>query len=141
LIEVIGDNGQDISLLFASNLINDLSITRDIEIIFCDNKQMKKYNFIHRNKNKPTDIISLPIELIYNEPLGSLIISLDYIKQSSIRFNHSKQDEFNLLFIHGLLHLIGYDHESDNGEMREKEKEIIQKYNLPSSLIIRNSNG
>ena len=48
-------------------------------------------------------------------------------------------DELKLLLIHGLLHLIGYDHETDNGEMREKEREIITHFKLPNSLIIRNS--
>jgi probable rRNA maturation factor len=45
----------------------------------------------------------------------------------------------NLLFIHGLLHLLGYDHEVDNGEHRQKEEELIKQFNLPSSLIVRNS--
>jgi probable rRNA maturation factor len=43
------------------------------------------------------------------------------------------------LFIHGFLHLLGFDHEVDNGEHRAKEEEIIKKYNLPDSLIVRNS--
>ena len=42
-----------------------------------------------------------------------------------------------LLFIHGLLHLLGYDHEVDSGEMREKEEALIKQYHLPESLIVR----
>ena len=53
------------------------------------------------------------------------------------RFAHSPQEELKLLLIHGILHLLGYDHEIDNGEMREKEREIIEHFNLPKSLIIR----
>ncbi|WP_193228465.1 rRNA maturation RNAse YbeY, partial [Aliarcobacter butzleri] len=48
-------------------------------------------------------------------------------------------EEFTLLFIHGLLHLLGFDHEIDNGEHRLKEEELIEKFKLPSSLIVRNS--
>ena len=49
----------------------------------------------------------------------------------------NRDEEVTLLFIHGLLHLLGYDHEIDSGEMREKEREIIKEFNLPKSLIIR----
>ncbi len=55
--------------------------------------------------------------------------------------SHSEQDEFTLLYIHGLLHLLGYDHEVDSGEMREKEKLLIKKYELPESLIVRTQKG
>jgi len=47
------------------------------------------------------------------------------------------QMTLSLLFIHGLLHLVGYDHEVDDGEHREKEKELIEHFNLPNSLIVR----
>jgi probable rRNA maturation factor len=47
------------------------------------------------------------------------------------------QDELSLLFIHGMLHLLGYDHEVDNGEMRQKEATLIEAFALPNSLIIR----
>ena len=54
-------------------------------------------------------------------------------------YNHGSDNELKLLFIHGLLHLLGFDHEIDNGEHRHKEEELIKKFNLPSSLIVRNS--
>jgi probable rRNA maturation factor len=46
-------------------------------------------------------------------------------------------EELSLLFIHGLLHLLGYDHETDDGEMRQKETELIRELGLPESLIVR----
>ncbi len=113
-------------------------ITRDIELNICNNKQIKKYNKTYRNKNDTTDVLSFPLENINNEPLGTIIISSEFIIKKAKELNHKEQDEFNLLFIHGLLHLLGYDHETDNGEMREKEARLITKYNLPKSLIIRN---
>ena len=65
------------------------------------------------------------------------MLSADLVKERSAEFGHDSEDELSLLFIHGLLHLLGFDHEVDNGEMRAKEKEIIQAFSLPSSLIIR----
>ncbi|MCB4764914.1 MAG: rRNA maturation RNase YbeY, partial [Sulfurovum sp.] len=50
----------------------------------------------------------------------------------------SEQEELTLLFMHGLLHLIGYDHETDAGEMRHKEEALIDTWKLPKSLIVRN---
>ena len=50
---------------------------------------------------------------------------------------HNIQDELSLLFIHGMLHLQGFDHENDEGEMRAREKELIEQFGLPDSLIVR----
>ncbi len=88
----------------------------------------------------PTDVLSFPLEFdMPNMPLGSIVISNEFVQEKAKEYNHSIQDEFTLLFIHGLLHLLGYDHEIDNGEHRLKEEELIKKYNLPNSLIVRNS--
>jgi len=70
-------------------------------------------------------------------PLGSIVISSGFVQERSNELGHSEKDELLLLFIHGLLHLLGYDHEDDNGEMRKREKELILKFDLPSSLIVR----
>jgi len=111
---------------------------KDIELILTTNEEIKKLNKIHRNKDKETDVLSFPLENFPGMPLGSIIISVDTAKKGANEFGHSIEDEIKLLFIHGLLHLLGFDHEIDNGEMREKEKEIIEKFNLPKSLVIRN---
>jgi len=111
---------------------------KDIELILTTDEEIKKLNKEHRNKDKATDVLSFPLENIPGMPLGSIVISVDTAKRGAEEFGHSVENEIKLLFIHGLLHLLGYDHEIDNGEMREKEKEIIEKFNLPKSLIIRN---
>ncbi|MEO1953860.1 MAG: rRNA maturation RNase YbeY, partial [Campylobacterales bacterium] len=80
---------------------------------------------------------TFPYEEMPMIPLGSIVISKDHIEQKAKELNHSLDDELYLLFIHGLLHLLGYDHEVDNGEMREEEEKLIHKFNLPKSLIIR----
>ncbi len=70
-------------------------------------------------------------------PLGSLVISMDHVRQAAEAFSHSAEEETALLFIHGLLHLLGYDHECDNGEMRDDERRLIETFGLPKSLIVR----
>jgi probable rRNA maturation factor len=110
---------------------------KDIELILTDNNEIQILNKEHRQIDKPTDVLSFPLENIPGMPLGSIVISIDKAKEGAENFGHSIDEEITLLFIHGLLHLLGYDHEIDNGEMREKEAEIIKKFNLPESLIIR----
>jgi len=65
------------------------------------------------------------------------VISAEYVQKGAQHFGHSCDDELALLFIHGLLHLLGYDHETDQGEMRAKEEALIKNFNLPKSLIVR----
>jgi probable rRNA maturation factor len=112
-------------------------IDKEVELMIVTNETIQEYNKSYRNIDKPTDVLSFPMEDMPNAPLGSIVISCNYIQNVSDRYNHSEDDELCLLFIHGLLHLLGYDHEVDNGEMRDKEKEIIKKFDLPDSLIIR----
>ena len=110
---------------------------KEIELIFTDNEEMQEINFNTRGFDKPTDVLSFPYDDMPNVPLGSIVISANFVDEKSKLYGHSFEDEFMLLFIHGILHLLGYDHEVDDGEHRAKEEELINKYNLPKSLIIR----
>jgi len=126
-----------------TSLIEDIasSLTqKDIELIIVHNDEIQELNKEHRNINKATDVLSFPLEFdMPNMPLGSIVISLDFVEEKAKEYKHTTIEEFCLLFIHGILHLLGYDHEVDNGEHREKEEELINQFNLPNSLIIRNS--
>jgi len=137
------DNDTDFSI--STKILEDIvkiHTSREIDLIVCYNVTIQKYNKEYRGKDQATDVLSFPIEndiIIDNDiiPLGSIIISIDFVHDKAREFNHSSTDEFTLLFIHGLLHLLGYDHEEDNGEMREMEESIIREMNLPKSLIVR----
>lgn len=117
--------------------------SREIDLTICNNSTIQHYNKVYRGKEKPTDVLSFPIEsdIIFGDinimPLGSIVISADHVTTKAMELGHSNDDELTLLFIHGLLHLMGYDHETDNGEMRKKEASIIHTLNLPKSLIVR----
>ncbi len=119
--------------------ICDLLTQKDIELILTDNTEIEALNKAHRGIDKPTDVLSFPLEDVPLMPLGMVVISVDKVKEKAAELGHSEEDELKLLFIHGLLHLLGYDHETDDGEMRRKEKEMIEKLNLPNSLILRNA--
>ena len=140
MFNLVFENNSDyeISVDFLNEIAQSLS-DEEIEFILTDNEEIHEINLTTRGIDKPTDVLSFPYEKMPNTPLGSIVISADFVVLKSKEYNHSFEDELSLLFIHGLLHLLGYDHEIDNGEHREKEEELIKKFNLPDSLIVRNS--
>ncbi|MBS9778767.1 MAG: rRNA maturation RNase YbeY [Campylobacteraceae bacterium] len=117
--------------------IYDALTHRDLELIFTDDEGIRVLNKNHRGKDKPTDVLSFPLLDMPHSPLGSIIINIDKAISVSEDLGHSLENELCLLFIHGFLHVSGYDHENDNGQMREKEKELIESFSLPKSLIVR----
>ena len=116
---------------------------KEIELIITSDETIQELNAQHRGKNNTTDVLSFPMEAPFTEqsifgmPLGSIIIAESFVKDKAAAFGHSIQDELSLLFIHGMLHLLGFDHENDHGEMRAREKELIEAFDLPNSLIVR----
>ena len=128
-----------------TQLLEDIATrltSREIDLTLCYNNTIQQYNKEYRQKDKATDVLSFPVEndFILDTnlmPLGSIVISVDFVRHKAREYKHSEASEMALLFIHGLLHLLGYDHETDSGEMREKEALIIKKFKLPKSLIVR----
>lgn len=142
MIELENKSDIEIDVKILENILNSFS-KNSVELIITNNEEISQLNNEHRGKDSHTDVLSFPLETPFtNEsimgfPLGSIVMSEEYIKNKSQELNHSLNDEVALLFIHGLLHLLGFDHEEDDGEMRDKEEELISKFNLPKSLIVR----
>ncbi|MDD5359915.1 MAG: rRNA maturation RNase YbeY [Sulfurovaceae bacterium] len=140
MIDIENETDTQINYTLLENIVNSI-ISQDVEIILTDNSTIQGYNRQYRDIDKPTDVLSFPIENITGyEPAGTVIISLEYAKNISDELGHSLDEEVALLLIHGLLHLSGYDHEIDNGEMRDKEEYWIKEFRLPKSLIVRTQN-
>jgi len=117
--------------------ISETLSDREIELILTDNDEIAHINRDFRGIDKPTDVLSFPSDPFPNAPLGSIIISIDKVEEIAQSLGHSNDDELSLLFIHGMLHLLGMDHEVDNGEMRLREGELVEQFHLPKSLIVR----
>ena len=112
--------------------------SRDIELILCDDSYIQSLNQTHRGKDTPTDVLSFPLDSQYEHmPLGSIVISIDRAKEAASQFGHLVREEILILFVHGLLHLLGYDHEKDSGQMAKVEIEIAKEFNLPYSTLIQ----
>lgn len=113
---------------------------KEFELIITSSDEIQLLNKTHRGKDSATDVLSFPLEYdMPNMPMGSIVICDEYVKTKAQEYGHTQQEELTLLFIHGLLHLLGFDHETDNGEQRKKEEELIKQFELPNSLIVRNS--
>ena len=139
MIEFDDRYGIEFDLKILEEIKYDLT-DKNIELIFTNSDEIHDINKNFRGVDKPTDVLSFPLDFMPNLPLGSVVINVDFAKNVSQKLGHSLEEEITLLFIHGLLHLLGFDHEEDEGQMREKEKELIKKYNLPKSLIVRTEN-
>ena len=111
----------------------------DVELVFVNDDEMRKINREQRGIDKATDVLSFPYEQVPGGLMGSVVISTDTASRVASELGHSIEYEIALLFLHGVLHILGYDHEIDDGQMRGKEKEVIEHFSLPDSLIIRNS--
>ena len=136
MIELDNRTSLEVDIQFLDTIA--LSFTdKEIELIIASNREIQEINKEQRGINKDTDVLSFPYDKMPMVPLGSIVISLEHIEIKAKELKHTNRDELSLLFIHGLLHLLGFDHEVDSGEMRAEEERIIKEFNLPESLIIR----
>ncbi len=136
MIRVHNETDFPIELSFLEKLLSHYT-KRDVELVITTNEAIQQLNKTYRKIDKPTDVLSFPLHGNKKDPLGSIVISIDFVNKAALHYNHTPQEEFTLLFIHGMLHLLGFDHENDNGEMRTEEAKIIKKFGLPQSLIVR----
>lgn len=145
MIDLDNQTTLEINIKQLETIAQTLSL-QEVELIITDDATMTKLNKAHRGKESVTDVLSFPMEVPFLQnascdmPLGSIIIAASCVKEKAAQLGHSHQDELSLLFIHGMLHLLGFDHEVDEGEMRKKEKAIIAQFDLPKSLIVRTDN-
>lgn len=104
-------------------------------IILVNNEAIQKINLEYRGLDKPTDVISFALEdytdISYDEGrlLGDIYISLEKAIEQATDYKHSLKRELSFLALHGLLHLLGYDHmtDSDEEEMFEKQEMILNE--------------
>ena len=136
MIELDNRTSLEVNEPLLEKIANSLT-DKEIELIITDDMEMLSINTQHRGIEKSTDVLSFPYEEMPMSPLGSIVISKDFVLSKANELQHSSQDEMTLLFIHGLLHLLDFDHEVDSGEMRLKETSLIKEFQLPTSLIVR----
>lgn len=115
-------------------------IRGEVSVLLTSSRQMRTLNRVFRGKDKPTDVLSFPaMEAVNRKFVGDIAISLDIAARNAIELGHDLEAETKVLILHGLLHLAGYDHETDNGEMARRESRLRNRLGLPLSLIERSN--
>lgn len=129
-------------VLFALNKEN-IKNESEVSILLVDNEYIRDLNLNYRKKDIPTDVLSfamrdtvdgdIPRTLVnMRELLGDIVISIEMAQHQAKDFGHSLEREIGYLTVHGVLHLLGYDHEikDDKALMRSQEESILKAFDL-----------
>ena len=107
----------------------------DLSIAIVSDRRMRALNRQFRGKDRVTDVLSFPADS--RGFLGDIVIAAGVSKRQARDAGHSAQIELRVLALHGLLHLLGYDHDGDDGRMARAEARLRKKAGLPDGLIER----
>ena len=111
--------------------------TGEVNVLVTSSRAMRGLNRSFRGLDKPTDVLSFPAAAGTPELAGDIAISADIAGVSARRYGHSAAQEVKILTLHGILHLAGYDHECDGGEMARREDRLRVTLGLADGLIRR----
>jgi probable rRNA maturation factor len=130
--------------LFLSRILRELRISHaSLAVRFINDREMARLNFVYRKKKKTTDVLSFPSETrstpqnlparlksLNGKYLGDIAISPMVARRNAKSFARSLAGELRILILHGVLHLLGYDHETDRGEMDRVEARLRRRLGL-----------
>src|ERR1700736_1567128 len=109
-----------------------------VDVLLADDPTLRHLNKTFRGKNKSTDVLSFPAPSAFAaKHAGDLAVSLETAARQARTYGHTLDEETKILLLHGLLHLSGEDHETDNGEMAAREANLCRELRLPNTLIER----
>ena len=143
-IEIINNTNEEIKELDILNDLLEFALKKEkqehviFNIIIVDNEYIHNLNKEYRNVDRPTDVISFALEdngsmeTAYGRILGDIYISIDKAREQAEEYGHSLKREFAFLSIHGLLHLLGYDHMEEEEEkvMFARQELILDEYGI-----------
>ncbi len=120
---------------FAEVLRQRVARGREFHCRITNDAELQDLNTRFLGKKYATDVLSFPGA--NGTSLGDIAISIQRVRAQAREWRHTPEDEIRILMLHGVLHLLGLDHESDSGEMRQVEARWRRKLGLPNSLIAR----
>lgn len=118
---------------FADSILSEIANGKTITVAFISDKKMAELNNQFRGKNYTTDVLSFPFENEFEDEetfLGDIVISVEQSQRQATENNLTLENEIEQLILHGILHLLGYDHETDNGEMNQLELQLREKFGV-----------
>lgn len=126
--------------MFFEDLCNQVAKGRSVVCLIAGDSALQRLNAQFLGHDYPTDVLSFSSGR-EGELLGELAISIERAAAQAAEFGHTCVDEIRILMLHGLLHLMGFDHECDRGEMARAEQRWRGEFGLPLSLIERAGAG
>jgi len=115
-----------------------VGLTGTVNVLVTTNKELQSLNRRFCGKDRPTDVLSFPpMPGLVAGLAGDIAISAEIASQNAADLGHAPALEVKILALHGILHLAGYDHESDHGAMARQEMKLRKSLGLPSGLIER----
>jgi probable rRNA maturation factor len=120
---------------FALELCAKVAEGRAFTCLFTDDLELEKLNRAFLGKDYAADVLSFPSG--GGDSLGDIAISVDRAREQANTLGHSADDELRILMLHGVLHLLGHDHERDRGAMARLEARRRREFGLPPGLIER----
>ncbi len=108
-----------------------------VTVLLTTDTGIRRLNREFRGKDKATDVLSFPVPEMAGGEAGDLAISVVTARKQAAARGHALRVELKVLMLHGLLHLAGYDHETDTGQMAKRERALRAKLRLPLGLIER----
>lgn len=114
----------------------------EVSVLLTGDAEIRRLNRTFRHQDHATDVLSFPSPPSPNghrRPGGDLAISVETARRQAQEFGHPLATELEILLLHGVLHLSGYDHESDAGRMARKEAALRKRFGLKSGLIERSN--
>lgn len=121
---------------FMSRASRKIGVEGEVNVLLTSSAEMRRLNSRYRKKKMPTDVLSFPA-LKGNGLAGDIAISLDIARRNARERNEKLEQEVRVLILHGLLHLAGYDHETDDGVMEREEQRLRKSLALAPGLIER----
>jgi probable rRNA maturation factor len=123
---------------FAKQLQDQVAKGRAFDCLITGDAELRRLNREYRGADYPTDVLSFPCAP--GLPLlGDIAVSLQRARAQARDHRHTIEQEIQILMLHGVLHLLGMDHEDDNGQMARAEKRWRTRLGLPNGLIERAS--
>ncbi|MFY9904886.1 MAG: rRNA maturation RNase YbeY [Terriglobales bacterium] len=123
---------------FVARARHAIRLKGTVNVLLTTSAEMKSLNRRFRGKDKATDVLSFPAEAgAHGKNAGEIAISAEIATRNARALRHAPSEEVKILVLHGLLHLRGYDHECDNGQMARREQLLRAKLHLPLGLIER----
>jgi probable rRNA maturation factor len=126
---------------FLEEVSGRLARGRTVVCLITDDRELRQLNRRFLGKDRATDVLSFPAAEDANgaggAALGEIAISIERAERQAAGLGHSLADELRILVLHGVLHLAGFDHENDSGEMARAETRWRKRLGLPMGLIER----